>query len=174
VLTEGVGGIGQALNVRLHSFTLGGATFPNVITTLSLTTTGVFGNGTGLAGNVGDDILSYFVFTIDYPHRRVDFTPETNIAPYQPYKHPGFAPTRQADGTFRVIAVVPQSPAYKAGLRTGDVLLTLNGDPLAQLDNAQIKEALRANAVTYTVRSTGGKRSVTLTLSDMLPVAQEK
>lgn len=174
VLTEGVGGIDQALDVRLHSFTLGGATFPNVITTLSLTTTGVFGNGTTLAGNVGDNILSYFVFTIDYPHRRVDFTPETNIAPYQPYKHPGFAPTRQADGTFRVIAVVPHSPAYKAGLRTGDVLLTLNGDPLPQLDNAQIKEALRANQVIYTVRSSGGKRSVTLTLGDMLPAAQEK
>jgi hypothetical protein len=174
VLTEGVGGIDQALDVRLRSFTLGGATFPNVITTLSLAKTGIFGNGTTLAGNVGDDILSYFVYTIDYPDHRVDFMPESDVAPYRPYKSPGFSPTRQADGTFRIIAVVPQSPAYKAGLRTGDILLTLNGDPLPQLDSAQIKEAFSANQVTYTVRSTGEKRSVTLSLSDLLPVAQEK
>jgi Aspartyl protease/PDZ domain len=169
VITWGVGGFEQDLDVRLHSFALGGTTFPDVITTLSLTKTGIFGSGTKFAGNVGDDILNHFVFTIDYPRRRVDFTPEAAVAPYHPYKQPGFAATRQADGTFRIVAVIPHSPASQAGLRTGDVLLTLDGDPLPEVDTAQIKEALRATEVTYTVRSAGKTRSVTLVLSDLLP-----
>ena len=61
------------------------------------------------------------------------------------------------------------SSIVRAGLRTGDVVLAVNGAPLPELDSAQIKEALRANAVTFTVRSAGEQRSVTLMLHDLLP-----
>jgi S1-C subfamily serine protease len=68
-----------------------------------------------------------------------------------------------------VIAVVPNSPAAAAGVRAGDVLVALNGYPLARLDRAQINEATKASSVTYTVRSGSSERTVTLPLRDVLP-----
>jgi hypothetical protein len=169
-LLEGVGGIEHAIDVRVSSFTLGGSKFANVVATLSLATSGMFGSGTKQAGTVGKDILRCFIFTVDYVRRHVYFTARSDLVSNEPYRAPGMMPSRQADGTFRILAVIPDSPAFVAGLRKGDVLVAVNGDPLSHLDSAQIGEALAARAVTFTVRSGGKTRTATLILRDLLPL----
>lgn len=165
-LSEGVGGMDRARTVRIRSFTIGGATLHDEPTSLSFATTGILG---GTTGNVGDDILRRFVFTVDYARKRVDFTPNGLIGAYAPYKRTGVAATRQPDGTLRVIAVEPNAAAARAGIKVGDTLVALNGYPLARLDTAQMSEAIAADTVTYTVRRGSSEREVTLALTDLLP-----
>ena len=163
---EGVGGMGRARAVRIGSFTIGGATLHDEATSLSFTKTGVLG---GTTGNVGHDVLRRFVFTVDYVRKRVDFTPNDLLDAYKPYKHTGAVAPRQSDGTLRVIFVEPNSAASIAGINVGDTLLAINGYPVARLDSAQMSEALRADSITYTVRSGDRERDVTLRLADLLP-----
>lgn len=167
-LFEGVGGLQRAVAVRIQRFTIGGATVRDEPTSLSLATTGVLG-GTSLAGNVGDDVLRRFVFTLDYAHKRVDFEPNDRIDAYTPYKHTGALATRRADGTQRVIVVEPNSPASRAGVTVGDTIVAINGYPLARLDTPQIREAFAAQSVTCTIRRGNREREVTFTLFDLLP-----
>jgi hypothetical protein len=165
-LFEGVGGIGRARTVRIRQFTIGGATLHDELTSLSLAKTGILG---GMTGNVGHDVLRRFVFTVDYARRRVDFTPNDKLDSYVPYKHIGALATRRPDGTLRVIVLEPNSAAASAGIKVGDTLVAINGYPLARCDIAQMSEALSADSVTYTVRSGGREREVTLKLVDLLP-----
>ncbi|MGB6984485.1 MAG: aspartyl protease family protein [Candidatus Aquilonibacter sp.] len=169
MLFEGVGGLEHGMYVRMDRFMLGGITLPNQLTMLSLATRGTLGAGT-LAGNVGDDILRRFIFTVDYPNKRVDFAPNADAIAEQPYRRTGLSPMRRSDGTFVVIAVVPGSPGGDAGVHVGDVLTAINGDPLAHLDRVQIQEALQAPRVTYTLRSGGTERNVTLVMRDQLGI----
>ncbi len=168
VMFAGVGGMQRGADVRVHRFAIGGAEVRNEITTLSFAKTGVLADR-ALAGNVGVDVLRRFVFTIDYPRSRVDFTPNALLDAYVPEHSTGAIATRLADGGFRVIAVVPDSPASRAGIIAGDVLVKINGYPLAALDIAQLREALRANRVSYTIRRAHRDRVVTLRLTDRLP-----
>jgi hypothetical protein len=167
-LFEGVGGFQHARAVRVANFTLGGATLHDVTTSLSFARTGVLA-GTTLAGNVGDAILRCFVFTVDYARKRVDFTPNELLGVYVPYKSIGALATRQADGAQRVIVVEPNTAAARAGLKVGDTVVAINGYPIARLDWAQIREALAADTVTYTIRSGSRERDVTFGLTDQLP-----
>lgn len=165
-LLEGVGGVERALAIRAQTFTLAGVVIPNVSTSLSFTKTGVLGTATG---NIGVDVLRRFTFTVDYAGHRVDFTPNRLLDSYVPYKATAVKATRQSNGTFRVIAVIPHSTGAKAGIRAGDVLIAINGDPLGSLSVAQVAEAMTADSVTYLVRSGERIRRVTLPLFDLLP-----
>ena len=167
MLFGGVGGLQHGANVRLASFRLAGTVLPNQITTLSLATAGTLGS-TPLAGNVGEDILRRFVFTVDYPGKRVDFTPNADVTAREPYRRTGLSSMRQADGTFKVIAVIPGSAGAAAGIHVGDELVSIDGRLAAHLDRVQIEETLRAPSVTYGVRSDGTQRDVTIALKELL------
>ncbi len=166
-LFEGVGGMDRGRDVRIRTFTIGRATLRNQLALLPLAATGVLSTSTG---NVGRGVLRRFVFTVDYARKRVDFTPNDLLDAYVPYKQTGALATRQPDGTLRVIAVDSNSAAARAGISLGDTLVGINGYPLARLDIAQIDEALRGDAVSYTVRSGDHERAVTLALTDLLPL----
>lgn len=70
------------------------------------------------------------------------------------------------DGEAIVIAPVVDSPADRAGIRVGDVILALNGTPLAQLKPEEVIRRMRGEVgseLTLTVRTKGERpRSVTL------------
>lgn len=70
------------------------------------------------------------------------------------------------DGEAIVIAPVPDSPADRAGIRVGDVILALNGTPLAELKPEEVIRKMRGEVgskLTLTVRTKGERpRAVTL------------
>lgn len=84
----------------------------------------------------------------------------------------GIEKEKGEDGTVRVSAVTPGSPAQAAGFQVGDVLAAINGIALADLkgDKAKEKEMkaklamVPGSQVTYTVARRGTKLDLVATL----------
>ena len=84
--------------------------------------------GSGVAGNVGGAVLSRFLVTFDYAASAVWLAPNTRLgAPFH-VDRSGVRIHANNDG-FEVVAVMAGSPADNAGLRVGDVLVTVDGVP---------------------------------------------
>jgi serine protease Do len=76
-----------------------------------------------------------------------------------------------AHGGYKVMKVIPGSPAEKAGLQPGDVLYALNGVRIAQENYAELTKARKewkpGQSVTYTIKREGVDREIALTLAPM-------
>jgi serine protease Do len=74
--------------------------------------------------------------------------------------------TEAAEGALHILAVAPESPALKAGLKAGDVILSLNNKMLAA--PVEFAEAIRnrvaGEIVTLKVRSGPQERTVEVKL----------
>ena len=77
----------------------------------------------------------------------------------------------ETTGTMKIERVVPDSPAYKAKLRVGDVLLAVNGVSFASDDKARLKKATKewsaGTTVTYTVRRGSSEMPIYVTLGNI-------
>jgi S1-C subfamily serine protease len=51
----------------------------------------------------------------------------------------GMEKEKNDDGTMKVLSVLPNSPAEKAGIKTGDVLVSINGVTLSTENEAKLK-----------------------------------
>lgn len=75
-------------------------------------------------------------------------------------------------GAYVVTAVTADSPAERAGFRSGDVLLAVDGVDLYSEDKAELKKVKSGFApgaeLAYTVKRSGGKQKLTATL-DKVP-----
>jgi C-terminal processing protease CtpA/Prc len=78
---------------------------------------------------------------------------------------------RTDDGSSVIQAVVKGSPAEKAGFRSGDVLVALNGIEMNEKNTDQVKSAWKSlkpgSVVTYTVKREGASKDLTATLGRM-------
>lgn len=77
----------------------------------------------------------------------------------------------EASGGYKVLKVVPGSPAQNAGIQPDDVLYALNGVRLVKENEAALAKARKewqpGQSVTYTIKRNGADREVTLTLAPM-------
>jgi S1-C subfamily serine protease len=77
----------------------------------------------------------------------------------------------QEDAGLVVVKVVPGSPAEKAGIARGDVLVSFNGIPYAEANHDRIKAAraaLKAGSLaTYGIERGGSAKSVEVRLATM-------
>lgn len=75
------------------------------------------------------------------------------------------------DGTSVVKSVVKGSPAEKAGFRSGDVLVALNGVEFSEKNMAQVKSTWKSlkpgSTANYTVKRDGMTKDLTATLGKM-------
>ena len=71
----------------------------------------------------------------------------------------GMDVTRTSEGAMRVTRVQPASPAYKGGLRIGDIVLKVGGDSVADVgyDKARDSIAALASEVSLTIERDGKK-----------------
>jgi len=74
-------------------------------------------------------------------------------------------------GGYEIFKVIKGSPAEKAGLQPGDIMMALNGVRFAQDDRAALDKARKkwtpGQSVTYTIKREGVDREITLTLAPM-------
>jgi membrane-associated protease RseP (regulator of RpoE activity) len=120
---------------------------------------------------VGGEILKRFNITFDFPHNRVLVEPNASFT--SPFSTNESGLGLLAEGLdfhdFLVDTVEPRSPAAKAGLRKGDVLLKINDYPSEDLDLAKVYELLQPGpALRLAVRRGGKTIHVSLLIKELL------
>ena len=115
---------------------------------------------------VGLGLLSRFNIAYDYPHRRMYLEPNRSFAAPFEYGMSGFASRRAADGTLEITEVYPESPASDAGLRSGDRISRIDGQPVGEMDPEARRLMLRQSGRTLalSVQRGGTVREVPITL----------
>jgi predicted aspartyl protease len=105
--------------------------------------------------NIGADLLKHFAVTIDQRNStvRLDRAAETPLT-LAPQRRMGLMMAPAAPGAeLRVLDVVADSPAARAGIEAGDVLVAVGGRPVEQIPAAKLGGALIAtDPVVVTVR----------------------
>jgi hypothetical protein len=140
---RGVGGTSKRFVGRISAFRFGDVTFESPIVALANATGGAFARR-DVAGNIGAEILRHFRVTFDYPHERLILEPverpeiqETDMSGITWESEP------PDQITLRLVRVQDNSPAAEAGVQVGDVLVSLNDRPAAEIRTWQLTEALK-------------------------------
>ncbi|HEY4293738.1 aspartyl protease family protein [Luteibacter sp.] len=133
----GGGGVGGSFVSRIshiESLGIGDLTVHGYVAQLTPPNAGATAN-VSEAGNIGQDVLSQFLVHMDYRRAAMYLAPRAST-PGGPWNlDPGVRVGRKEDrpDRFAVALVVPGSPAAKAGLKSGDAILTVDGVPAAKL-----------------------------------------
>jgi predicted aspartyl protease len=166
----GLGGPTRGTIARVDQVKLGSVTVRDVVVDMSLQRLGALTN-TAPAGSVGSGLLQRYVVTFDYPRQRIYLLSRAGAPTRDVYDRSGLWINQGPDG-FRVDAVVEGSPAARAGLREGDVVVAVDGRAAASLLLNDVRDRLRDGApgttVRLTVRSGGAPRDVVITLRDLI------
>ncbi len=121
---------------------------------------------------MGSRILENFAVTLDQKNSRVRFAREDTspIVP-PPYRLVGFRLQREEEG-FTVWGVMAGSPAQGAGIKNGDVVVTINDRPVAEVYGLPAWDQLLQNDaidIRYTPAGEPNHRSVRLAVWELLP-----
>jgi hypothetical protein len=166
----GLGGPARGLLVRPHILKIGGIAVNAPVGLIELGERGASA-ATQTAGNLGSGLLKRFTLTLDYPNRVLYLEPNANFSKPDVFDRSGLWVMNDADGTCEIADVVKGGPGEKAGLQTGDHILTIDGAKLSSIQIADLREKLKQPAGTkikLQVRGKNGQRYVILTLADLI------
>jgi hypothetical protein len=157
---ETTGQIGRIAELKLGSFSIN-----SPITLFSQDKAGAFAT-TSLAGNIGARVANKFRLFLDYGRNRIIFEPNSTFA--APYDNSTAGLSMIAEGsdyrTFRVRAVLENSPASEIGLQKDDLILSVNGQPAAELTLSKLNE-LFEKPVAYKLTIRRGEQTLSVTLT---------
>ncbi len=154
------GKIGRVADLKLGSFTI-----KSPITLFSEDKAGAFASSS-LAGNIGARVANKFRLFLDYGRNRIIFEPNSTFdAPYD-YSSAGVSLIAEGSDyrTFRVRAVLENSPASEVGLQTDDIILSVNGQPAAELTLSKLGEMFE-KPVPYKLSIRRGEQTLQVTLT---------
>ncbi len=118
----------------------GGVTFERPIVRLSHT----------VMGMIGRKALEPFVVGLDQQRHRILLTPATNApVPAQPVRSLGLSLLAENRG-LKVMAVIPNTEASRSGIRRGDYISAINGQPAKEWNQKRLRE-LRDEAESFDV-----------------------
>lgn len=86
-----------------------------------------------LGGILGNDLLRRFNLVINYPNKEIHLSPNNLFNESFDYSYTGMS-VYLINNLVTIEDIIPNSPASKAGLLSGDILIALNGKPVTNLD----------------------------------------
>jgi hypothetical protein len=165
----GVGGAARGLVTRAKVLRLGKVEVHNPVTELSLQKKGAFVSPY-VAGNVGAGVLKRFNITFDYPHQQLIFERNANYDKPDVFDRSGMWLNQSGEG-FEVMDVIAGGPAASAGLKVGDKILAIDGQPAGHLSLLAIRQQFKSEPGTklrLAIQSGEQKRDVELVLKDLI------
>src|SRR6266404_7134729 len=133
----GVGGTAKMLIGRVNNVRLGRFVIDHPITHFSQAAKGDYASSK-YDGLIGDRILSRFKVIVDYSRRRMILEPTPHFA--EPYEIDMSGMELVTDGDDLLIDDVDEhSSAAEAGVRDGDILVSINGRPAVEFSLDQIR-----------------------------------
>ncbi len=143
----GVGGSSVEAVGRVGTLQLGSVAIGNPVTNFSRAKRGILSQS-DMAGIIGGDVLRRFTVTFDYPHSRMILDPNPYFAEPYEFDMCGFMATAEGDNlkTLRIYDLIENSPASEAGLRKGDVITVINGQPAEAMSLEQVRRLFRRDA----------------------------
>lgn len=165
----GVGGGGRGLVTRAGLLELGDVHVPAPVASIALQQRGSL-TDPYLAGNIGGGILRRFTVTFDYGRQKIYFEPNASYGREDVWDRSGLWLNRTEEG-YRIEDVVADSPAAAAGLKVGDLVLSVNGRKATELPLAEAREILKSapgTRVRLQVRSGEAEREVEVALREMV------
>ncbi|WP_243287501.1 aspartyl protease family protein [Geothrix terrae] len=165
----GVGGKVTSHMIRAKELKLGGVRMKAPIVGLSTSTAGLFADAKA-AGNVGQGFLRRFDLTFDYGNQMIYFEPNKNGERPDRWNLTGLIPDPLDLG--RIAEVIPDSPAWEAGIRKGDRILMIDGKPMDRWTLITLRnhfaERVPGDHLSITVKSGNQDRRLSLLLRDLL------
>ena len=145
----GSSGTMQAV-LRGEALKLGGESLREPILMLSASTTGLYSDKSH-AGLLGMDVLRRFKLTLDPARKRLLL--EKNAAFPEPFDYDASGLHVQPQGadltTLEVRRVRPGSPGAEAGILAGDVILAVDGRPIAEITPFGVRRLFRKAGKDY-------------------------
>ncbi len=155
-----MGQIGRLTDLKMGSYTIKGP-----ITLFSEDKAGAFATKS-LAGNIGARVANKFRLFLDYGRSRIIFEPNSNFAAPYDYAQSGVSVIAEGSDyrTFRVRAVLENSPAAEAGLQKDDIITMVNDQPAAEFPLWKLNE-LFEKPVPYKLTVRRGEQTLSVTLT---------
>ncbi len=109
-----------------------------------------------LGGLIGNDLLRRFNLIVNYARSEIYILPNGNYHTPFDYSYSGLS-IALVDGRVLVTDVMPESPAEKAGLHEGDMILEVDGDDRQNVQNYQNMLRTIGPKVKLLIRRTNGE-----------------
>jgi hypothetical protein len=119
---------------------------------------------------IGGEFLRHFVLTFDQRRNQVTFTHEAEgPVTMEPRRHTGLSFAR-SPVYWRVLTVIPDTPAARLPVQAGDLCVRINGEPVAKWDYERYAALLNtAEKVTYTFLNGTKETDVEIPVFELVP-----
>jgi hypothetical protein len=154
----GIGGASRATMGRLASLQIGDFVVERPVVQFNTATRGIEASSQ-FDGIIGADILSRFIVTLDYQNQRMMLRKGARFEQPFEYDMSGlyFVTAGDRNDVFKVENVVTDSPAAKAGVEKGDILVSVDNKPASSFTLETLKRHMReaGRAVALQVQRAG-------------------
>lgn len=120
--------------------------------------------------SIGGGLLKHFTVTFDQEHSRVTFHRDSFAPiPPQPARSVGLS-FNKTPAYWRVVSVIPGSPAAEAGIQSGDLVTRIDGQPVGDWNITRYHELVAsAREVTFTFLNGTQETERRLAVFDLVP-----
>lgn len=139
-----VGGDTKNIAFKIGGFQIGSYKMTNLFAGATIDSAG-FENRKD-AGTFGGEILTRFNIVLDYARQQIIFEPNSSFSKLFIYDRAGLFFTAEGQNfkTIKIYNILPDSPASEAGLKIGDVILSVNNLGSNQLSLDKLWQMMRA------------------------------
>jgi predicted aspartyl protease len=119
---------------------------------------------------IGGSVLRNFTVVFDQERNRVFFHREAHDAiTFAAKRSPGFSVTK-AGAYWRIVGVVPDSPAMKAGIEEGDLITRIDNEPVEQWGSDRFKQLVdKAETISFAFLVGHREYEMKLAVMDLVP-----